>query len=142
MGTLVPYALILNRLLLTDAAHVESNKAQLKKLFGAGLQKSDVPFHSATIDVYGDLPWTVRDSEGHSAPLMRPPGAADLKTKVAEQDKQIADLKRQLAAVKGSVPLAAPTCCRSPPCTGAQGLQGDQGPQALTINGVIDLPIR
>lgn len=96
-GTLVPFALVPNKLLLTDAASVEANKALIRDLYGAALQKADVPFHNATIDVYADLAWVVVDSDGHSAPLLRPPGLEDLKQKIVRQEKQISELQNRPA---------------------------------------------
>jgi hypothetical protein len=100
-GNLVPFALIPNKLLLTDAESVENNKAMMRELFGAGLAKAEVPFHDGTIDVYKDLPWRIVDTDGKSAPLLR---AA---TSVEDLKKEVADLKLQVRALtkqRGSHP--------------------------------------
>lgn len=103
-GKLVPYALIPNKLLLTDAESVESNKALMLELFGAALQKEDVPFHSSKIDVYGDLPWTVVDTEGHAAPLQRPVTPVEaLQKQVAALRHEVGVLTKQRAALRRRV---------------------------------------
>lgn len=113
-GKLVPFALIPNKLLLTDAESVESNKARLHELFGAGLSKADVPFHDSAIDVYSDLLWTVVDTEGKAAPLMRAtPTAEQLKKQVADLKAQVQKLARQRrnlrARVRQATEAAGPT---------------------------------
>jgi hypothetical protein len=95
-GTLAPYALVPNKLLLTDPGSVGSNKTMMRELFGAGLNKADVPFHRSTIDVYGPRPWTVLDTEGRSAPLQRP------RTLVDELNEQVVDLQEKLAKARAS----------------------------------------
>jgi Methyltransferase domain len=95
-GTLAPYALVPNKLLLTDPGSVGSNKAMMRELFGAALAKADVPFHRSTIDVYGDRPWTVLDTEGRRAPLQRP------RTLVDELHEQVVDLQEKLAKARAN----------------------------------------
>ncbi|GGF56820.1 hypothetical protein GCM10011519_33420 [Marmoricola endophyticus] len=88
-GTLVPYALIPNKLLLTDAASVERNRAQLRELFGEGLTKAEVPFRDVTIDVYGDPRWVVQDLDGNTAELQRNPNT------VPELQRLVSQLRRE-----------------------------------------------
>ena len=99
-GTLVPFALIPNKLLLTDAASVERNKAMMRDLFGGGLAKADVPFHDSTIDVYSDLAWTVLSTDGTSAPLLRGPTVVALRQEVADLKLEVVRLARQRSALK------------------------------------------
>lgn len=95
-GTLTPYALVPNKLLLTDPGSVASNKEMMREMFGVALTKADVPFHDSEIDVYGRQPWTVVDAEGGRAPLMVPPAEADrLRDRVADLERQLAQARRR-----------------------------------------------
>jgi hypothetical protein len=94
-GTLTPYALTPPyKLMLTDPGSVDANKAMMRELFGAALNKADVPFHRGTIDVYGDRAWTILDTDGHRAPLQLP------RSQVDDLRQQVGELRAELAKAR------------------------------------------
>lgn len=98
-GTLRPFALVPNKLLLTDPAHVADNRALMADLYGAAATKRDVPLLDGTIDVYADLDWTLEGPDGARAPLQRERGtAADLEARLTgatlELDRVRLELRR------------------------------------------------
>jgi predicted O-methyltransferase YrrM len=120
-GTLVPFALIPNKLLLTDPGSVETNRERMRALFAAGLTKTDVPMLDGVIDVYGDVPWEVVDDTGHRAPLQRPDDSIDavraeltgaqlelarLRTKLREVQDDKRTLQRRLRRLREAAPPA------------------------------------
>lgn len=101
-GTLTPYALLPPyKLLLTDAGSVDFNKAMMRELFGAALNKTDVPFHRGTIDVYGDRSWIIRDTHDYRAPLqMHRTPMDDLREQVGALREQVGELRAELARAR------------------------------------------
>lgn len=122
-GTLVPFALIPNKLLLTDPAHVEANRDRLSGLFAAGLTKTDVPMLDGVIDVYGDVPWELVDDTGTRARLQRDPDTVDavraeltganlelarLRTRLRELQDDKRTLQRRVRRLREAAPAPAP----------------------------------
>ncbi len=100
-GTLVPFALVPNKLLLTDAGSVAANRDRLREAFGAGLTKADVPMLDATIDVYGDLPWQVLDTDGGRAPLQRDPDdVASVRAELVGAQLELSDARAALKTAR------------------------------------------
>lgn len=100
-GTLVPFALIPNKLLLTDPASVEANRERLRELFAAGLTKTDVPMLDGVIDVYGDVPWQLVDHDGHRAELQRDPDTVDaVRAELTGAQLELAKVRTRLREVQ------------------------------------------
>lgn len=100
-GTLVPFALIPNKLLLTDAASVEANRDRMRGMFAAGLTKADVPMLDGVIDVYGDVPWQLVDHADHRAPLQRDPDTVDaVRAELTAAQLELTRLRTRLREVQ------------------------------------------
>lgn len=100
-GTLVPFALIPNKLLLTDPASVDANRDRMRKLFAAGLTKTDVPMLDGVIDVYGDVPWELVDDAGNQASLQRPDDSVDaVRAELTGAQLELARLRTRLREVQ------------------------------------------
>lgn len=122
-GTLVPFALIPNKLLLTDPASVDANRDRLRGLFAAGLTKTDVPMLDGVIDVYGDVAWELVDDTGTRAQLQRDPDTVDavraeltganlelarLRTRLRELQDDKRTLQRRVRRLREAAPTAQP----------------------------------
>src|SRR6266487_1073513 len=66
-GSLVPYGVVPGKLLLaTDLEQATVNRELIRRSFGDGMVKRDVPLGVHTVDVIGEVPWIVVDEEGGS----------------------------------------------------------------------------
>jgi hypothetical protein len=100
-GQLRPFALIPNKLLLTDAASVDQNRDELRQVFGDGIGKAGVEFVGGVIDVYADIDWTIVDATGHEAPLQRRvDNLADVRAVLAGARLELSRVQHDLRRVK------------------------------------------
>ena len=128
-GALVPFALIPNKLLLTDPGSVEANRERMRGLFAAGLTKTDVPMLDGVIDVYGDVPWQLVDDAGNHAALQRPDDSVDtvraeltgaqlelarLRTRLREVQDDKRTLQRRVRRLREAAPATTPPAEPSP----------------------------
>jgi hypothetical protein len=71
-GSLIPFAIVPGKALLTGTTEAAHRYQQLlRKHFRDGIIKGDVPLgpHGHLVDVLGDFPWRVLDTEGGVGPL-------------------------------------------------------------------------
>jgi hypothetical protein len=103
-GKLRPFALVPNKLLLTDAASVEANRALLRESFGAAVTKTDIPLVGCSIDRYDNIAWIVESTDGTTAPLIpATAGEASIHAELTGLRLEQARLRKQLRQAESEI---------------------------------------